>query len=53
MFGVCNNILGFNSGYMVPWGVDMFNGIPGSMNIMFNQGLADMQARASMECSCI
>ncbi len=33
---------------IVPWGRDMFGGIPGSMNILYNQCFTDLQARASM-----
>lgn len=33
---------------MVPWGADMFRGVPGSMNIQLNQALADLQARSTM-----
>ena len=37
-----------SNNYMVPWGADMFRGVPGSMNIQLNQALADLQARSTM-----
>lgn len=47
-FGLTCNPWGFNTSYMIPWGPDMFGGIPGSLNIQWNQGIADLQARANM-----
>ena len=47
-FGLTCGPIGFNTGYMVPWGADMFRGIEGSMNIQWNQGIDDLRARAGM-----
>ena len=37
-----------NGNYIIPWGTDLFNGIDGSLNIQWNQGLTDLAARRNM-----